>query len=58
MFWGVSLILLMGICFNKSSDNVLFVIFLSLIGIILFEMIFEVKARYVIVYVALFKYVQ
>lgn len=54
MFWIVSLILLLGICFSKSNDNVLFVILLSLIGITIFELIFEARARYFIVYVPLF----
>lgn len=54
MFWIVSLILLLGIWFSKSNDNVLFVILLSLIGITIFELIFEARARYFIVYVPLF----
>ena len=53
MAWIVTLFLSVGITLNRKSKEELAVI-LSLVGIIIFNFMFEARARYIMLYVPIF----
>ena len=50
----LAVLLLSGMCFFVKKDKVMTIIVVSLIGIILFNFLFEARARYVMIYVPVF----